>query len=362
MTRFFPLLLATMLLAGCGQPEPLKLGFISGQTGPFSDLGKAGLNGAQLAVEERNAAGGHPVTLLIGDDEHQPEKAANALQSLISSGVVAVVGPMTSSMATTLVATANAAEVVLMGGTIVTDQLTGKDDYLFRVIAPTRYYGNYSAKMHLQHFRPGRVAVVHDAANRDYAENWAKNYAAEFERSGVAVAVIEIDSRTSPNLMALGHQIMENRPELVTFATSARTAAGLMRTLRSQHAAVRFAVSAWAANHLLLELAGPAAEGVLAEQYHNLFDTSPRYAQFEKQYRERFSQRPDYAAVIAYDATHVLLDAITGNPQRQGLKMALLKTGRFNGLQGEIVLDQNGDATRHGHTTRIKDGQYAPLD
>lgn len=362
MTRLLTLLIATLMLSGCGQPEPIKLGFISGQTGPFSDLGKAGLNGARMAVEEHNVTGGRPVTLLIGDDEHQLEKANKALRGLIDAGVMAVVGPMTSSIATVMVATANASEVVLMGGTVVTDQLTGKDDYFFRTIAPTQYYGSYSAKVHQQQLQPHRVAVVFDAANRDYAENWARNYAAEFERSGAIVAVIETDSRTSPNLMALGHEIMASAPELITFATSVRTAAGLMRTLRSQHDAVRFAVSAWAANHLLPELAGAAAEGALAEQYHDLFDTSSRYTQFEKHYRERFQQGPDYAAVIAYDATRVVLDALALEPRRQGLKSALLKTARFTGLQSEIVLDPTGDATRHGYTTIIKGGRYAHLN
>jgi len=155
---------------------------------------------------------------------------------------------------------------------------------------------------------------------------------------------------------------MASKPDLVTFATSARTAASLMRTIRSQNDSVRFAVSAWASNHLLPELAGAAAEGALAEQYHDLFDQSASYTHFAQRFRERFQQRPDYAAVVAYDATHLLLDALAINPQRHDLKRTLLQTKDFTSLQGAIVLDQYGDATRQGHTALIKAGQYAPLN
>jgi ABC-type branched-subunit amino acid transport system substrate-binding protein len=135
-----------------------------------------------------------------------------------------------------------------------------------------------------------------------------------------------------------------------------------MRTLRSKDERVRFAVSAWAANHLLPELAGSAAEEALTEQYHDLFDQSPAYTHFAARYQERFQQRPDYAGVIAYEATNLVLDGLTIDPNRASLKTTLLKKANFDGLQGSIVLDRDGDATRRGYTAIIKGGRYAPLN
>ena len=48
----------TALLTACSKDEPVRIGFVGGLTGRVADLGIAGRNGALLAVEERNAAGG----------------------------------------------------------------------------------------------------------------------------------------------------------------------------------------------------------------------------------------------------------------------------------------------------------------
>lgn len=353
-------------LAACSPQQPLKLGFISGQTGPFSDLGTAGLNGAMLAVEEHNRQQNvaHPVTLVIRDDEHNPAKARAAFQSLMKEDVAAVIGPMTSAMASELVPLANEAKVVLMGGTVVTDRLSARDDHFLRAIAPTRYYAAYSAGIHRQRLDPKRVRVVFDAANRDYAENWARNYAETLTHSGSEQCeVIEIDSRSPQYSPALVRdRILQGAPDLVTFATSARTAASLILALREQRRDLRFAVSAWAANRLLLQQAGTAAEGTLVEQYHDLFDQAPAYQAFATHFRQRFKLDPDYAAVIAYDATRLILGGLEHNPHRAGLKEALLAQRTFRGLHFDIELDRHGDATRTGFTTIIRDGKFAPLD
>jgi branched-chain amino acid transport system substrate-binding protein len=73
--------LGVMLVAfliGCAPPEPIRIGFVGGTSGRVADLGIAGRNGAQLAVELRNQAGGvagRAVELLIRDNEQNPDMA-----------------------------------------------------------------------------------------------------------------------------------------------------------------------------------------------------------------------------------------------------------------------------------------------
>ena len=359
-------MLLAVALTACRPQQSLKLGFISGQTGPFSDLGAAGLNGAILAVEDRNRQqkNAPTVTLIIRDDEHNPAKARSAFQSLMKEEVAAVVGPMTSAMATELAPLANEAEVVLMGGTVVTDRLSGRDDYFLRAIASTPYYAAYSAGIHHRRLKPKRVLVVFDAANRDYAESWAKTYTETLRPLGVEHAeVIEIDSHSPQYLpMQVHARILQGDPDLVAFATSARTAASLILTLREQRRDLRFAVSAWAANRLLLQQAGGAAEGTLVEQYHDLFDSSPAYQAFATRFRQRFNLDPDYAAVIAHDATSFVLAGLEHHPRSIGLKEALIAQRSFRGLQTVIELDRHGDTARTGFTTVILNGKFAPLE
>lgn len=148
-----------LLLAGCAPPpEPISIGFIGGSSGRVADLGIAGRDGVQLAVDLRNqegGVGGRMVRLLVRDDEQNPEAAARALRELIDQGVVAVVGPMTSAMAMATVPIANEAKLLMISPTVSTEDLSGRDDYFFRVGSSNHANAAEVARRHLQR-KPGQ--------------------------------------------------------------------------------------------------------------------------------------------------------------------------------------------------------------
>ena len=77
---------------------PIHLGGIGPLTGDNAAYGIAVRNGAQLAVDEINAAAGSEVfTLSFQDDESDSEKAVNAFNTLLDEGMQILVGPVTSN-------------------------------------------------------------------------------------------------------------------------------------------------------------------------------------------------------------------------------------------------------------------------
>jgi branched-chain amino acid transport system substrate-binding protein len=65
-------LLVGALGSGESIAEPLKIGFIASITGPSAEQGAFAVNGARLALEEVNKAGGvlgHPIELRFEDDQ-----------------------------------------------------------------------------------------------------------------------------------------------------------------------------------------------------------------------------------------------------------------------------------------------------
>lgn len=88
----------TQTAAGGG--EPIKFGFFGPLTGPTSGAGQALLQGAQLRVEQINAAGGvlgRRIELISCDDKSTPEEAVKCAQRLIEQDhVFAIVGSLHS--------------------------------------------------------------------------------------------------------------------------------------------------------------------------------------------------------------------------------------------------------------------------
>ena len=83
-------------------PAPVKLGILQPVTGALAQDGELGRLGAQLAVDEINAAGGlkalggAPLEIVFADARSNPEVATQEVERLQNEGVVAIVGGFAS--------------------------------------------------------------------------------------------------------------------------------------------------------------------------------------------------------------------------------------------------------------------------
>ncbi len=96
---------AVLAITACSPiPDVVKIGVAQPLSGPLASQGTDLLNGAQLAVNEINAAGlrinGKAVKLEIvqGDDQSNPEEGKKVAQKLVDAGVVAVIGHLNSGV------------------------------------------------------------------------------------------------------------------------------------------------------------------------------------------------------------------------------------------------------------------------
>ncbi|MGI6247765.1 MAG: ABC transporter substrate-binding protein [Pseudochelatococcus sp.] len=82
------------------QQAPVRVGFASDLTGACAALSEDGLNGAKLAAEELNAAGGilgRPVELIIRDTQTRPDEGAKVARELIVDQKIDVLTGVCSS-------------------------------------------------------------------------------------------------------------------------------------------------------------------------------------------------------------------------------------------------------------------------
>ncbi len=144
--RFFvACLLVSFVLAACDQgPQPtptfngtIKVGVAAPYTGDTADGGIQIWQGAELAANEVNAAGGilgKKVEIVPADDASDPNKAKSTATNLISQGVVAVVGHKDSGVSIPASAVYHAAGIVEVTPTSSNVQLTAQGfDDVFRV-------------------------------------------------------------------------------------------------------------------------------------------------------------------------------------------------------------------------------------
>ena len=105
LTRRATLTAAAMLAAPAilrAQPAPVKLGILQPVTGALAQDGELGRLGAQIAIDDVNAAGGIPglggakLEMVFGDARSTPDAGTQEVERMQAEGVAAVVGGFAS--------------------------------------------------------------------------------------------------------------------------------------------------------------------------------------------------------------------------------------------------------------------------
>lgn len=351
-------------LCACVKPAPLKIGFIGGLSSQNLDNGQSGLKGVKLAIDQANRAGGinnRSIELIIRDDAQNPETAAAAARDLAQQGVVAVIGPFTSSMAAAIVPVLERKKIPIVSPTITAMEFYGKDDCLIRINRTTQDNASDYAAMLMRRGQP-RVAVAYDLRNRMFTESWLNEFRKASEQFGNRIlAEVDYVSNEETDFPEIAKRLLASKPDTLLFISGAHDVARLAREARLRAPKIPLVAAEWAATDGLLQLGGAVVEGLLIVQNYNQDDDSQRFRAFRDAHFQRFQAHPSYSAVSAYDAATVVIAALKKQSSGQSLKAALLAGNPYPGLQQEIVFDANGDTSRKIYFAEIRSGKYQQI-
>jgi len=352
------------LLISCQEQSPLKVGFVGGLTGRVAGLGVAGRDGVLLAVEEVNRAGGvkgRKLELLARDDQQNDEIAKQVTGELIDNGVVALIGRMTSAMAMTMQPQVNQARVVLISPTVTTNRLNDQDDYVFRLTYPLKTNAEKTVNYALAHGLKS-FAVTIETGNAAFTEDWYESFRKPFEAAGGRIVQVErFKSGEEGGFLGIAERLLKAKPDAVLLLSGAMDAALTCQQLRKLGSKVTLFGSEWAFTSDIINFGGSSVEEMLAFVTYDPVSQAPAHTAFLHNFEKRFGYKPSFAAVLAYESARLLVAGLERNPQREGLKEALLQTGSLEGLQGHVRIGRYGDAERQTYLGVVRNGQFTTV-
>ena len=362
------LLLSLLATSSCeNTKEPIRIGYVGGLTGRVAGLGIAGRDGALFAVEEINKAGGingRKVVLSVKDDRQDGETAKKVVKQLLDENVVGIVGHMTSSMTATTLPLVNEAKKVMVSPTAKSHFFTAKDDYFFRVTASISFNAQKIAALSCNDMGLKKMAVILDSNNRAFTESWLLEFRQPYEAAGGEIVIAREFESGAANLsfLELAKEIVDSKPDAFLILASALDTALIAQQLQKIGYHKPIFTSEWSFTSDLLNYGGRAVEGLISYHSFNAESQRPQYLEFKKNFLKRFGYETSFASVLSYDATRLLLKAISQNADPGQLKRTLLGTGTFSGLQSDFKLDQYGDVSRVLFQTVIVNGQFKVID
>ncbi|MEJ2655925.1 MAG: ABC transporter substrate-binding protein [Desulfobacterales bacterium] len=216
--------------------EPIKIGVLVPTTGDLAAYGPPVNNGALLAEQDINAAGGvlgRKIKIILRDTQTNPTAAVDAAKKLVDiDKVVAITGALSSGV-TIPVATSVAipSKVVLISPASTSEKITElKDnDYVFRTVPMDALQAPALAQVLSKDKHYKKVSIVY--VNNDYGEGLAKGLKAAFEKTGGQVTALVPYNKQQASYRGEAQKAIEGNPQAVVMIAYPQFGSVIMRQI-----------------------------------------------------------------------------------------------------------------------------------
>ncbi|MET0626362.1 MAG: ABC transporter substrate-binding protein [Pyrinomonadaceae bacterium] len=332
-------------------------GDLSGQTSSF---GESTRNGAQMAIDEINAAGGingRKVQAVVEDDQGQPQQASTVVTKLINQDkVVAIIGEVASSNSLAAAPRAQEAKVPMITPSSTNPKVTQVGDYIFRVCFTDDFQGAVAAKFAANTLKAKKAAILGDFQS-DYSKGMTQYFVQEFTGAGGQIVAQQSYTQTDADFKGQLTNIRAAAPDVI-FVPGYYGQVGVIAKQAKELGitAPLLGGDGWDSPKLF-ELGGASLDGAYMVNHYSTDDPSPAVQKFVAAYKAKYGAVPDAIAALGYDAMNVLADAIrrAGTTESAKLRDAIAATKGFAGVTGSININESRDAVKPAVVFELRD-------
>jgi branched-chain amino acid transport system substrate-binding protein len=344
-----------------GEPIRAKIGVISIITGQGAAYGEAITNGIKLARDEVNAKGEVLVDLKIEDSSGKQEQALSAAQKLINSEkVVAIIGPTLSNEMFAAGPEANASGVPIMGTSTTAKGITQIGKFVFRNALPESQAIPASVGQAVKKYDLKKVALLYgnDDAFTKSGFDTMKEVA---EKLKLEIVTIQEFQKGQADYKAQLTKIASLKPDAVFCSALYNEGGVILAQARKMGLKVPFVGGNGFNSPKVIEIAKEAAEGLIVATPWFGEKSDPKVRAFVAKYEKAYGKKPDQFAAQAYDAFHIMTNALkaAGTADRAKLRDALAATRNFQGVLGNFSFDAERDVVMAPSVLIVKGGTFA---
>jgi branched-chain amino acid transport system substrate-binding protein len=359
-------LISTFLFAFACQPsggggDKVRIGVFMSLTGSTANFGISSVNGIKMAADEVNGAGGingKQVELLVQDDRSDASEAATIVTKFVTQDQVhAILGEVASSRSIAAAPIAQNAKIPMLTPSSTNPEVTKKGDYIFRSCFIDPVQGAAIGQFAARTLNAKRAAIMVDRKN-DYSTGLANNITETFTKMGGQMVATTSYQEGDQDFNAQLTSIKGSNPEVI-FVPGYYNDVGLIaKQARDRGITVPLVGGDGWDSAQLYAIGGSALNGSFFSNHYSPFDTDPKVQKFVNDYKARYNTIPDALAATAYDAAHIMFDAIKRANSLEGpaIRDALAATQDFPGVTGNVTFNENRDAVKPIVMIEIKPG------
>ncbi|NMP21393.1 ABC transporter substrate-binding protein [Sulfobacillus harzensis] len=354
------------IAAACGSPAsgggsssasgsaPYEIGMVSALTGSGASSGQLKVDGAKLAIQEINAKGGidgHPLKLIVEDDQTTNSGTVNAFEKLVSQypHLLAIIGPIRSTEVQAINPMIEQSGIpVLIGGT--DPQLTHENDpWIFRFRPNDSYSARTMAYYLIKKLGLTKIAIVHSTdafgtGGDTYLKKWIAHY-------GGQVVKDEGYTNHSTDYTSIVTALKSAHPQAIaTYFTYGSDLAIFLKQVKEFGLNATIMGSSSITSNTVIKLLGSSLNGDYGTTDY-AYGQNPTSVTFGKALEKAYpGVKPDIYSSYTWDAVRVLTAVVKkSGTNHSAIRKGLLQVRNFPGSEGVYNFDSHGDGL-HGYT------------
>ncbi len=357
------LIIALIACSPSAVPD-VRIGAIAPLTGDVAATsGQPTLDGIELAIQQVNAQGGitidgtpHPITLVTGDDQDNPNQAVAEANRLINQeDIVALVGVPLSRIAIPVASVAEQAQIPLVSSKSTNPDTTAGKLYSFRATFTDTFQGQVLATFAAHKLNRQRAAILYDIAS-NYNQYLAKIFTEEFTARGGKIVASESYVTGENDFQGQLKTIRAANPDVLFLPNYPAEV-----ILQSQQAraigieAVLIGGDAWSG---FTDVSEPSLAGAYYTSDWAVDLDTPTSQAFVEAYQAEYKRLPTSAAALGYDAVQLVIEAIRAADSLDPVMIRdrLAATKDYTGVTGSIQFARTGDPIKSAAIVRIDGG------
>ena len=333
-------------------------------SGPGAVSGTNWRDGVALAVDEINAAGGilgRKIETEHLDTQSNPGISRAQVQKVLDKDPYVVLGPIYSGSVKVNMALTQQAEVPQIVGAEAADITMQGNPWVFRTA-----FGQQVSMPKIANYLHDQLKVKTVAllwVNNDFGKGGRDNFLKEMKARNIEIAA---DISTEQGQVDFGSDVIKlksAKADAVFVYTNEEESARFLIEAKRQGLSTPLFGETTLLSQKVVELAGPAANGVRGHVGLSADAPMPAIQEFAKKFSARYKYRPDHNGIKGYTAVY-LVKYVTekiGKFDRKAFGAAMkgltLTPDKAPGMLMEASWDQNGDIDRASFLAEVVDGK-----
>jgi branched-chain amino acid transport system substrate-binding protein len=340
--------------------DSIKIGFNAPLTGFAASDGKSALNGAELAVEQVNAAGGingDPLELVVYDDQASPKESVPIAQKLIEKdGVVAAVSGSYSGATRAAAGIFQESGVPYISAFAIHPDITRAGNYVFRTSFVGEVQGRAGAKL-VGNLGKKRAVII--TLKNDFGKSLAAGFKEAAGKYGVEIVAEYEYGIKDRQFGPIVSKLRADKPDVIYASGYFFTAGPLVSQLRAAGIDVPVIGQEGYDSQKFIDIAGPASEGTIITTSLDRDSDAAETRDFISSYEAATGQKSDMVAASAHTAIKVLAAALksAGSTDRSAIRNAIAAT-KLTASTGQISFNELGEVQKAVQVQVVRDGDW----